>query len=365
MKKLFMFLLMLPSILFNVFSRQSKTTTLEGDLPRYYAGDPLGAEVYRYNPLLLGDLVEIVKVPGTLSDLDGDPLNDSQYLDVRFVDDNIYGGAPGEGGIFQNLRDNLAGMKKNFQSKSVLGKVADVLTAPLRAPIQMLAAPKLLLKPSSAAATVPAPVVNAALSAEANKIANMDATPGSRISQNQLLPFLSVNGAVDAPPTAVPMEGQNVFASITRYQTTYPYLAKQKATVSVGADIVFSWTDADFTGGVGATPVVILSHAASALNAASGAKYTLDITGYDETGKAITIAAWAYRRKLTNDRVLIYLIPYVDVASKLYPVILKVAVGKSLTVTVGGVPVDETVTCIMPGTNHADFLAFKDLIQIK
>jgi hypothetical protein len=193
----------------------------------------------------------------------------------------------------------------------------------------------------------------------------MDAVPGARLSKNQLLPFLSVNGSVDAPPTTVPLEGQNVFAAITRYQTTYPMLSQQKTTVSTGATINFTWADSDFPGGIGATPVIILSHSASALNAASGAKYTVTVSGYDETGRAVSIAAWAYRRKLANDRVLVYLIPYVEVASKLYPVVIKVAATKSLTVSVTGVPVDETLTCIMPGTNHADYLAFKDLIQIK
>lgn len=319
---------------------------LQGDRPStgFFTGDMLGESVFKYNPLTLGDLVDVEIDDSPLSDLDGDPLGSDNYIDAEFLEADIY--SRGEGALFSKLKEKRAARKAARAARKGKG-------------------PSVSVKPSANASGAPTEVVNAAIENEVNNIKAMDAVPGSRLSKNFLLPFLSQNGAVDAPPTAVPMSGQDVFAALTRYQTTYPASSVQKTTVSTGATITFTWTDADFTGGIGATPVVILSHSASALNAASGSKYTVTVTAYDETGKALTIAAWAYRRKLSNDRVLVYLIPYVEVASKLYPVIIKVASGKSCVIAVTGVPVDESVSSIFPGTNHADFLAFKDLIQVK
>jgi len=319
----------------------TKVVPFEGD---YFTGDALGQRGFDISPINLGEIIEMEHIREPLSDLDGDPLNDDNYFESDIDDDDLYGDIDdeGEGAIFKKAK------ARRTARRAAKGK-----------------GPKIRLRRGKKAANLPAPVVNNAMNESIENQKAMDATPGSRLSKNQLLPFLSVNGSVDAAPTTVPIEGQNVFAAITRYQTTYPMLSQQKTTVSTGATITFTWADSDFAGGVGATPVIILSHSASALNAASGAKYTVTVSGYDETGRAISISAWAYRRKLANDRVLVYLIPYLEVASKLYPVIIKIIATKSLTVAVTGVPVDETLTCIMPGTNHADYLAFKDLIQIK
>jgi len=336
MKTLIGFVTFLVLSFLSIFHASSNP--FEGD---YFDGDALGKSSFSYPRLDIGDIIDVSHEQVPLSELDGDPLSDENYFDADLQNDDAFE-EQGEGALFDKFK-----ARRNAK-RVAKGK-----------------APRFKIKPGRNASSVPAPVLNNAINSEINSQIAMDATPGSRLSKNQLLPFLSINGSVDAPPTTVPIEGQNVFAAITRYQTTYPYLSVQKTTVSTGANITFTFADTDFTGGVGATPVIILSHSASALNAAAGAKYTVTVSGYDETGKAIAISAWAYRRKLANDRVLVYLIPYLEVASKLYPVIIKVIATKSLTVVVAGVPVDESVTCIMPGTNHADFLAFKDLIQIK
>jgi hypothetical protein len=304
--------------------------------PLTLQGDTIGEQGFRVTPFA-GDILEVMHTPRVLSDLDGDPLSDENYYDAEYVDEDAFD--TGEGGIFKRLKDKRAARKAKKGAVTV--------------------------KPTNAAANLPAKEVNSAISSQLNTLAMTTSTPGTKLATNMLLPFLSQNGAVDAPPTAVPMEGQNFFQTLTRFQTTYPMLSSQKTVTSTGATITFTWADTDFTGGVGATPVIILSHAASQINAAAGAKYAVGVAAYDETGKAITIPTWAYRRKLANDRVLVYLIPYIEVASKLYPVIIKVVSGKSCVITLDGVPVDEAVTSIMPGTNHADFLAFKELLQVK
>lgn len=339
MKKFVMFFQLILACL--GLSGKNSYVPYEGD---YFDGDVMGKGGFAYPPVAIGDLVSVEHVPQVLSDLDGDPLSDDNYFEADIEDDRAF--SEGEGGIVKTLLNPLSLLRKSNRKTA-------------------FSAPKLRVKKTAAAANVPSKIVNSAISSTIENQIAMDQTPGSRLSKNQLLPFLTVNGSVDAPPTTVPLEGQNVFSLITRYQTTYPALSIQKTSVSTGATITFTFADTDFTGSVGATPVIILSHAASALNAASGAKYTVTVSGYDETGRAIAISAWAYRRKLATDRVLVYLIPYIEVASKLYPVIIKVVSGKSLTVAVTGVPVDESLTCIMPGMNHADYMAFKDLIQVK
>jgi hypothetical protein len=311
--------------------------------PRTLQGDTFGEAGFKI-PAFAGDILEVERVPRIYSDLDGDPFDDDNYIEGEYLNEDAF--ETGEGGIFERLKDRRAA-KKLKKAEKVANKAG------------------LVVRPSAKSANLPAKDVNAAIDQQINTLSVMNSAPGTKLNTNMILPFLSQNGAVDAPPTAVAMDGQNFFQTLTRYQTTYPALSSQKTTTSTGATMTFTWADSDFTGGVGATPVIILSHAASQINAAAGAKYSVGVSAYDETGKALVISTWAYRRKLANDRVLVYLIPYLEVASKLYPVIIKVVATKSCVITLDGVPVDEAVTSIMPGTNHADFLAFKELLQVK
>lgn len=85
------------------FKRVSKDD-LSGDV---FDGDPLGASGYAVDALNIGDVFTVRHNNRPLSDLDGDPLDDENYVDVGDYDDDD----DMSGGIFDRLKEKRARKK--------------------------------------------------------------------------------------------------------------------------------------------------------------------------------------------------------------------------------------------------------------
>lgn len=186
--------------------------------------------------------------------------------------------------------------------------------------------------------------------------------PGVAVSNKMFSPLIINNGLFSRTPTRSLVSGVSFMNTVNRFETQYPGSTRvQVFPAAAGTQVATFAAPALAEGGnVLFTPVIFVQLGIQRNSSVAGAEVGFAITsGIAESGNAVSAAQWNVIMPDSLDSVFVALIPYVEIASQIFPAIINASVANPLVLTVTGLPTNTNVRVTIPGPDSAQYQSFK------